>query len=383
MKFENSQYSKIWDSSEGRQITTTILNNPDLIKANHTFWATKFRVDPKITPANQEGEAVFISRMRELQSGVMLDMRAPLGDSIPVDKKGLAYYSGVIPDFIARGYVEKATERKYKEDLFEQFGDAALVAAYATDELQRMVDSANQTLSHMSAQLLSKGNIVYNVGEGLKGNLLKADIPAENFINAGAKVWTDTTARLLDQMRKIEEDFKDNWGVDMAMQWEITREMFNNCFLNNEQVIEWVRYTNLINNVPLPETLVLTEEMVMAALPKFQGISPIVIIEEKQKDINQGIVHGWAAGKAVLRPAGYAGFIRHTSILDEIMYKKYGNNLITRNFSKAINGIATVMNSVVNNGNLKEWHTDLMLSAIPSLDEFLYHIIVDTTTADE
>ena len=40
------------------------------------------------------------------------------------------------------------------------------------------------------------------------------------------------------------------------------------------------------------------------------------------------------------------------------------------------------MNSVVNNGNLKEWHTDLMMSAIPTLDEFLYHAIIDTTTAD-
>ena len=49
----------------------------------------------------------------------------------PEDKKGLAYYSGVIPEFISKGTVEKATERAYKEDLFEQFGDAALIAAYA------------------------------------------------------------------------------------------------------------------------------------------------------------------------------------------------------------------------------------------------------------
>ena len=136
MKFEQSTYNKIWDSTEGSQIVTQILNSPDLINANHMFWTEKFRVDPNITPTNQEGEAVFISRMREIESGVLMDMRAPLGDSVPEDKKGIAYYSGVIPEFISKGTVEKATERDYKEKLFEQFGDVALVAAYATDVLQ-------------------------------------------------------------------------------------------------------------------------------------------------------------------------------------------------------------------------------------------------------
>lgn len=382
MKFEASQYNKIWDSSEGRKIVTTILNNPELIRANHTFWATKFLVDPQITPTNQEGEAVFKSAMRQLESGIMMDMRAPLGDSVPTDKKGLKYYTGVIPSFIARGYVEKATERMYKEDKFEQFGDAALVAAFATNEIQRMVDSANQTLSHMSAQLLSTGKIVYLQGEGIHDNVLKADIPTENFDTAGAAVWSDPSAKLLDQMVAKEKKYRDLWGVNFGLQWEISREQFISSFLNNEQVIEWVRYTNLINNTPLPERLVLTEDMVKNALVKFEGLSPIVIIEEKQKDINNGIVSGWSAGKAVLRPSGYAGLIRHTEILDEKVYKKYGTNLISRNFAKTLNGVATIMNSVINNGNLKEWHSDLLMDAVPSLDEFLYHVIIDTTTAD-
>ena len=60
MKFENSKYNKIWDSNEGRVIVNAILNDPELIKANHTFWRTKFRVDPQITPTNAEGEAVFM-----------------------------------------------------------------------------------------------------------------------------------------------------------------------------------------------------------------------------------------------------------------------------------------------------------------------------------
>ena len=382
MKFANSTYNKIWDSNEGRQIVTQILNDPDLIRANHTFWTQKFRIDPQITPTNAEGEAIFKSTMRQLESGVLMDMRAPLGDSVPEDKKGLAYYSGVIPEFISKGTVEKATERAYKEDLFEQFGDAALIAAYATDVLQSKLDSANQTLSHMGAQLLSTGKIIYNQGVGIQGNVLKADIPAENFLKAGAKVWSDTSARLLDQIVKMVEDIREARGLDLQFQLEITRKQFLEAFMKNEQVIEWVRYLNVINNTPLPERAVMTEDLVKNALSRFEGLPPIVIVEEKQKDTENGIVHGWKEGVAVLRPLGYAGFIRRTTIKDVELFTKYGNNVNSYSFASALNGLAQIANSVIVNGNFKEWHTHVIMAAVPSLDEFLYHYIIDTTTAD-
>lgn len=381
MKFEQSTYNKIWDSTEGSQIVTQILNSPDLINANHMFWTEKFRVDPNITPTNQEGEAVFISRMREIESGVLMDMRAPLGDSVPEDKKGIAYYSGVIPEFISKGTVEKATERDYKEKLFEQFGDVSLVAAYATDVLQSKIDSANQTLSNMSAQLLSTSKIIYKSGVGIQGNVLKAEVPAANFLKAGAKVWTDTTARLLDQIVEIVEDVKNKTGI-ANWQLEVTKDQFKNCFLKNAQVIEWVRYMNIINNQPLPERLVLSREMAMSALASFEGLPPIVIIEEKQKDADSTIVHGWKAGVAVLRPAGIAGYMRRTTIKDTELFTKYGNSVNSYSFTPALNGLATVRNSVIVNGNFKEWHTDVVLAGVPSLDQFLYHYIIDTTTAN-
>ena len=382
MKFASSTYNKIWDSNEGRQIVTQILNDPDLIRANHTFWTQKFRIDPQITPTNAEGEAIFKSTMRQLESGVLMDMRAPLGDSVPEDKKGLAYYSGVIPEFISKGTVEKATERAYKEDLFEQFGDAALIAAYATDVLQSKLDSANQTLSHMSAQLLSTGKIVYNQGVGIQGNVLKADVPTENFLKAGEKVWSDTSARLLDQIVKMVEDIREAKGLDLQFQLEITRKQFLEAFMKNEQVIEWVRYLNVINNTPLPERAVMTEDLVKNALARFEGLPQIVIVEEKQKDTENGIVHGWKEGIAVLRPLGYAGFIRRTTIKDVELFTKYGNNVNSYSFASALNGLAQIANSVIVNGNFKEWHTHVIMAAVPSLDEFLYHYIIDTTTAD-
>lgn len=382
MKFEQSTYNKIWDSTEGRQIVTQILSNPNMINANHMFWAEKFRVDPQITPTNAEGEASFISRMRQMESGVLMDMRAPLGDSVPEDKKGIAYYSGIIPEFISNGFVEKATERDSKEELFDQFGDVALVAQYATDVLQTRLDSANQTLSHMAAQLLSTGKIIYKSGVGIQGNVLKAEIPAANFLKAGAKVWTDTTARLLDQIVKIVDDINDATGLNIQWQLEVTKDQFKNCFLKNEQVIEWVRYMNIINNQPLPERLIITRDMAMPALAAFEGLPPIVIIEEKQKDADSTMVHGWKDGTAVLRPIGFAGLVRRTIIKDVELFNKYGNSVNSYSFTPALNGLATVRNSVIVNGNFKEWHTDVVLAGVPSLDQFLYHYIIDTTTAN-
>lgn len=382
MKFENSKYNKIWDSNEGRTIVNAIINDPELLRAKHTFWQTKFIVDPISIRTNAEGEALFKSKMRPMQTGTLMDMRAPLGDSTPMDSKGITAYTGTIPDFIAKGFVEKATERWYKEQMFDQFADLKNVAIYATDVIQRGFDSANQTLSHMSAYLLSHGNLSYLQGEGIQDNLYKVPIPTENFDTAGKKVWTDPTARILDQMVAKEEKYKQLWGVDIPLQWEFTRNHFLQCFLNNEQVIEWVRYTNVVNNTPLPEKLILTEDMVKTAIAKFAGVSPIVLVEEEQNDVINGTVSGWKEGVAVLRPTGYAGYIRHTEAQDEAIFKAYGNSVNSYNFTKALGGIATICNSVVVNGNLKEWHTDLWMSAIPSLDEFLYHVIIDTTTAD-
>lgn len=388
MKFENSVYSKIWDSNEGRQIVTSILNDPNLIKDNHTFWREKFLVDPMVTPTNAEGEAVFTSRMRQLESGVLMDMRAPLGDSKPEDVKGMAAYQGTIQEFISKGTVEKATERYYKEKFFESLGDAELVGRYALDVLQPKIDSANQTLSYMSAYLLSHGNLAYMQGEGMQGNIYSAYIPAENFKNAGAKVWSDTSAPLFDIWRKLVTDANDKFGAKLNWILEVPRDMFDNVILKNEEVIKWIKDMYIVKSSQIAagtnnlSGLVVNEENFFKYINEVQGIPTIVIAEEKQKDLHNGIVSGWKEGVAVLRPAGYAGLIRRTTIADvELFRDAFTNPANVYSFTPAMGGLAVVRNSTIVNGNLKEWHTDLVLAATPSLDEFLYHFIIDTTKA--
>lgn len=385
-KFELSIYKGLW---EDKKALTTILQNPDLIKANHTFWREDFSVDPNITETNAEGEAVFTSRMRKLDVGTLMDMRAPLGDSIPEDAKGMEAYSGTIQEFISKGYVETAEMREYKRRLFAEIGDVALVGRFVEEVLQPRVDSANQTLSHMAAQLISTGKIIYNQGVGMKGSILKAAIPTENFLKAGEKVWTDSSALLLDQMRKIEEDFRDKTGLAIPMQWKITRKMFNNVFLKNEQVVKWIKDMYLVESGQIGvgtanlSGLVVNEENFNKYIQKVQGLSPIKIVDEKQNDLVNGTVNGWKDGVAVFCPAGKLGLVRRTTIADVRYFTEEYINPSTRFvFASALDGCAFVRNSVVPNGVLKEWHSDLVLAATPTLDEFLYHYIIDTTTAN-
>lgn len=380
--FQNSTYSKLWDSKEGGALLTYLLNDPELIRSNHNFWRQKFTVDPNITPTAADGTATFTSKLRKPESGSLLHMRVPMGDTIVRDKKGIEFYTGVIGDFISDGFREQAMEREYKEQQFiENFGNDAMIIAQFANEVQALVDSADQTLSNMGAQLMSKGHIYYNYGQGITGGLYKAEIPAENFITAGEKVWSAPDCKLLDQMREIENKFKDEWGLEIPMQWEVPYDMWHNVILKNKQVLTWVLENRKVNNQVVVDDMIVTEAMVKEYIGTFEGVSPIVVIEEKQK--NEGVtVHGWKQNVAVLRPRGYAGVIRHTTILDQKMYEKYGSNLISRVFAKTRDGICTVENITINNGNMREWQTHLLMSATPSLDEFIWHIIVDTTTAD-
>lgn len=380
--FSNSRYPMLWDPNDG-PVALQELVSPELIRANHTFYREQFSIDPYTTPRGADGTANFTSKMRELKPSHMADMRAPLGETKPEEKHGEAAYQGSIPAFSAPGYVESALEREYKEKMFQEYfgNDAEIIRGYL-DTVQGKVDSLDQTLSHMAAQLISSGEIIYNQGRGIKGAVLKADIPSANFVKAGESVWSDTTAKILTQMVTIQNTFEDKWGDMVPMKWQIPYDMFVNVFLPNEQVIEWVRYMRTINNTPLPESLVLTQELVNQYLPSYPGLYPIEVVTEKQHGWD-GTVSGWKANTAVLRPQGFAGQIKHAEFAEQTLHEKYGSSVVSKVFAKTNSGVYTIVNTTLNNGNFKEWHTDAFMDAVPALDEFLRHVIVDTATADD
>lgn len=389
LNFANSTYSRLWDSKEGPALIQQVLDDPNLIRANFNFWRTKFRIDPNETPTDSEGIAAFRTQLRPIEHGQLMDWRAPLGDSYQVDKKGVSAFTGVVPDFIARGTVEKATERAYREEKYRaNFGaDASLVLDFA-NEVQLKVDSFNQTMSHLAAMVLSGGASAYNQGLGIKGAINDNPIPAGNFLKAGTVAWTAANCLLLDQMRDKEKYMREKMGLtDAPFIWEIPYDIFHNVVLKNAQVLAWIADYRKVNDKPwLTTATAATESQFREAIAEFEGISPIVVVSEKQ--INAGvttetIVSGWAANKVVFRPAGFAGPVKWTTPQDQKLFSQYGASDITRVFARGDGGLWTVMNTTLNNGNLKEWHIDLMSSAIPTLDEWLYHFVISINEADE
>ena len=380
-KFDSTMYAALW-SKEGRAIQSLILNDPNRIPQYYTFWRGKFAIDPVTTPTAPDGTAAFVIRQRQIETGVLMDMRAPLADGTPMEKGNAAQYSGVIPDFIGKVYIEKALEREYREQLFEQVGeDNISLAAYTMDFLQANINSANMTLSHMAAQMLSTGVVNYKQGEGIQAGIVKAAIPAANFLDAGGTVWSDTANfKFLDWGRDIVKKLNDHYGKEINWQVEIPKDVWTNYILKNAQVIEQIRFIYNVNGVLLPSTAQMTEDMAMTAISKWEGMPNIAIVEEKQKDITNGIVSGWAPNVVVVRPSGMAGLVMHTTNLDSQL-SKYQNNLISAVYTPALGGLMTIENAVVPNGIYKEWHAKAMMQAVPVLDEFLYHFIVKTNVA--
>lgn len=382
--FNTSNFVKLWDSIEGANILRIILQNPDMIRTNYGFYKQKFKIDPNITKTQADGSATFKSEMRQIEKAHLAHLRAPLGDTITAQKGNGAFYTGVIPDIITDGFSETAMEREDKERRFKSiFGndDSFFIQSFA-EQVQVLKDSADMTLSNHAAQMLSKGLIYHSDGEGSEAPLLKAAIPKENFSKAGEKVWNDPDCMLLDQMAAIEKKYQDLWGVSYPMQWEIEYEQFRDVFLKNKQVIDLVKSHRFFNNQTITDNMTPTEAMFREAIADYPGgLSPIVIVNEKQFDMTGKAVKGWKDGVAVYRPRGYAGLIRHTENLDRIMAEKYGNKIISQVFSTTNDGLYTVANITMPNGKYKEWHTHLMYQAIPTLDEFLYHVCVDTKTA--
>lgn len=385
--FNSSRYAKFFSDKSNQRFLQTFLDQTDIFFTNYGWYLTQGRKAPNATPTNADGVASFTVKARPLQAAPMADLRAPLGESNQMDKKGLEFYTGTIPDFIAPGYVEQAAERDYKARQYELFGnDADIVAAWA-DNVQLQKDSLDATMNNLTAQLMTTGKLDYTgFGRGIQTALHKAPIPEANFVKAGAKVWTDSAATILTYMKQIELDYReDRGGYGGALVWQMTRKFFHDVFLKNDEVKEFVKNYRTLNYIASTDAMPISEEQFFKAFTDFEGVSPIEIVTERERNLTHttdSFVQGWADKYVVLRPAGDAVEFEHTTILDQRMLSQYGASGVTTVFGTFNNGLQLLMNRTVDNGSLKEWHTDVMMSACPALIDFPNHLIVDTSATE-
>ena len=383
--FDDSRYAAFFKSAEGRQILQSFIDSSEMLKINYNWWRTQFSKAPQMLPTDADGKATFMVKARKESSAPMMNWRAPLGEPTVMETQGLSFYTGTVIDFISDAIEENAMEREYNEKMFQLYGsDADIIMAW-TKKIQTLIDGKDQTLNYMGAYLQSTGKLDWNIGRGIQGQVQKAEIPDENFVKAGAKVWSAEDCKLFSQMVKIEDEFRQRTGYAGAMKWLITDDMYQNIFLQNAEVKEWVNYLrNLNTNSPqtAPNIAIIPDELFTSAVAAYPKLSPIEIVVEKEKEktwAGEKMVHGWKEGIAVLRPVGDAGLIQYTEVLDKTMADKHGNNIVATNFGVLDGGIAYLVNSTMANGRYKSYQTSVMMSAVPCLTEFPNHVIVDTT----
>lgn len=395
--FNNSRYAKFFESKSNQRFLQTYLDTEGILYTNYRWYLSQGRNDSTVTPTAPSGEATFSIKSRSLEAAPMMNLRAPLGAGMQLDQKGIEWYTASIPSFVSQnGLEESSMEREDKVRRYEMFGNDADIVAAWTENVQMMVDSADATMNWMTAQLMTTGEIDYTgIARGIQAPIHNALIPAANKTKAyGDKAWTDPSALILTMMAEMEDFYRQKWGFGGALKWQFTRNFFRNVFLKNDEVKEFVRNYRILNdlatvvnkNDPTAAKLMVTPAMWAQAFVDFDGISPIELVEEKERNItNTGdsFVNGWADNIAVLRPAGDAVKFMHTDNLDQQLYTKYGSSVINKVFAKTNNGLATLVNTTRNDGEFKKWSTDLMLEAVPALIEFPNHVIVDMSQAKD
>lgn len=385
--FNNLRMAKFFSSEINRNYFQEYINKEGILLSRYDWYLTQGTIATDVTPTDNKGLATFTVKARELKAATLMNLRAPLGEGYQKEKGGMKWYTATIPDFAADGFRETATERWYRMKMLgEEFGsDADLVDEY-TDKLQDLVDSLNSTMTFMTARLASTGELDYtNIARGIQAPLHTANIPRKNFKKAGLLEWSNEDCDILEQMRKFEEDWRNEYVQysNVPLVWQMTKNDYNNVFLKNKQVKELYQSWAKANYVAFLQNYGVTRDMFLKSVVDLSGLSTIEIVEEQEQNIrfdgSVEIVHGWADGTVVLRPAGKSFSFQRKQIADKVIFEALGNKMVDVTWATTNNGLGLLRNMTTPNGMYKEFKTDLFLASVPAMLDFPYRWIIDIT----
>lgn len=381
------------------------------IEENSFFWQEHFRVEGNeydIDMADLKKNPAWTVRQKINRTVPMADAMAPLSETMQLDAEGFEEKTGSIYQY-GKGLFETSMSKLALEAKLQELGaDQNLVVGFVRG-VADLIKSHNLTASNMAAQTLSRGGQYGNTisltnvaggtatTQGFSGVITSQSsyIPAANFKHALNAVWTAANADIPEQMRKIEEDFKEANAIPdgTPFEWDIPWDTVVNVLLKNAAFIAEVnRYIALY----APDKVIIVqngqsntnvssityEQLIAYSRSPISKISPIRIVREQQTV--QGIttyhtVKGWNPNVVVLRPLGYAGVLVHAKTADvQLMQSGEVNKGIDFSIAKA-QGFLYVINKVVPNGMLKSYHTDVLGRYATVLDEAPYHVVVDIT----
>lgn len=412
----NRMYDHLYDTGEVgflQQLVDSIE-----LQENANFWTEHFVIEGSeydIDLADTKKNPAWTVQQREVRVVPMADPMAPLSETRQLETEGFHEETGAIFGY-GKGLFETSMSKIGLQNRLAQMSpeDRSLVTALQRG-VKDLIKSHNLRLSNMAAMTLSYGG-AYNTttvqditsdgsastktSQGASGVVVsqRPYIPLENFKKAGAKVWTDPSCDIPEQMKKIEIDFKEKKGLDEStpFEWDIPYDMVVNVLLKNAAFIKEVnRYIRLeapdkvvvINNSnsSINADTITWKQLVAYSTSDISKIAPIRVVHEQQTV--HGItsyytVRGWKKGTAVLRPLGMAGVVVHAiPEWAKLMQSGEINDNIQWSMAKW-NNLLYIINKITPNGITKSYHTDALGRYATVLNESQYHVCVDTTTAD-
>ena len=405
-------YNKLFDGNN-TGLLQTLVDSIELDE-NANFWTEHFMVEGNeydIDLSDTKKNPAWTVRQRNRRIVPMADPMAPLSETMQIEPEGWEEKTGSIYQY-GKGLFDTSMS---KLELMARLRELSPADRDIVVGLQRgiadLIKSHNLRLSNMAAMTLSYGgaygysytdansNTIYTNGFSGVHPTQSAYIPLANFKTAGTYVWSNASADIPEQMRKIEYEFKEQNNLDggMAFEWDIPYDIVTSVLLKNAAFIAEVnRYIRLeapdkvvviTSGASNLDTSVITlDQLVAYSRSSISKISPIRIVREQQTV--QGIttystVKGWKPNTVVLRPLGYAGVVVHAKTADvKLMQSGEVNNNIQWSLAKW-NNLVYIINKVVPNGMLKSYHTDAIGRYATVLTESPYHICVDIATADE
>lgn len=340
-------------------------------KYNNELWKQYFQWD--ILPSPDD----MFKTIEVVDSGViMADVRARFSDISQRDTDGYAYYTGTVPD-LSHGFKQGVADLVKIQRLQEYMNGDVNVIRNLTQELSKYIGGIHSRITNMAMQLMSTGKITSG-GTGL-AYMGSAPIPLSNFQTAGATVWSDEDSLILDDMIAKEDYVRNTLGYMGALEWTVDRDTMRN-ILKNKQVQSQVAPIMIAAGVAVAPSGLITETMFNNFVAEWRQISPVKVVDEKQREASVGsvaTVNGWETGVAVLRPAGMAGVIKY-SALDELRVIQGEQGVSIAYLEGGRIGIKRKFNAAT-----EKWSTDVLAAAVPALTQWNYHIIVDTLTAEE
>ena len=407
-------YQKGFLDGTNQGFLQSLIDNTIEIEENSFFWQEHFTVEGNeydIDIADLKKNPAWTVRQISKRTVPMADAMAPLSETMQLDAEGFGEKTGSIYQY-GKGLFETSMSKLELAARLQELGtDQNLVVGFVRG-VADLVKTHNLRLSNMAAMTLSRGGEYGNnisltkIGggtattRGFSGVVTYQEpyIPLANYKTAGALAWSNANADIPEQMRKIEQDFKEANYIpdDTPFEWDIPWDTVVNVLLKNAKFIEQVnRYIQLyapdkvivINNGNANTSVdsITWEQLVQYSRSPISKISPIRIVREQQQV--QGIttyhtVRGWKENVVVLRPLGLAGVVVHAKPADvQLMQSGEVNNGIQFSLAKVQN-MLYVINKITPNGMLKSYHTDVIGRYATVLNESQYHVVVDISQAD-